>query len=144
MKSKGIFPDIKDPKQAIRYLLAGGLNTLFGLSIYPILIFVFKLRDHYLLALLLAQAIGLVFAFSTYKAAVFRTKGNIVREFGKFIPVYLINYAVAWISVPLLVEKAGWHPVVVQVMFATICIISSYIWHNLLTFRHVPTNDQDP
>ena len=143
MTSERKSPNIRDPRHAIRYLVAGGLNTLFGLSIYPILIFVFMLREHYLLALLLAQSSSLIFAFSTYKAVAFRTKGNTVREFSKFVPVYLINYAVAWIFVPILVEKAGCHPVVVQLMFVTICIITSYIWHNMLTFRRAPERDPD-
>lgn len=119
-----------------RFLVAGGINTLFGLAIYPLLVLsVPWLGRHYMVALLIAQAVSLVFAFTTYKVGVFRTRGNIVREFGAFSTYYLFNYAANWAALPLLVEAARLPPVTAQLGFNFILIVGSWFWHRRITFR---------
>lgn len=120
----------------LRFLLAGGINTTFGLLIYPILLWSFDwLHRHYMIGLLLAQAIGLTFAFVNYKRTVFRTRGRLVREFATFSSFYLVNYAVNWAALPLLVEVAHIQPIVAQLAFAVVLAIGSWFWHSRVTFR---------
>ena len=92
-------------------------------------------NTHYLVALGIAQAVCLCFAFSTYKFGVFRTQGNVAREFGFFSGFYLINYAANWALLPLLVEVGHVHPAVAQVGFNIVVIVGSYFWHSRITFR---------
>ncbi|WP_240699896.1 GtrA family protein [Sphingomonas naasensis] len=125
-------------ERPLRYLLAGAANTAFGLAIYPLLLWsVPPLHTHYLIALALAQAISLCFAFATYKLGVFRTRGNVAREFGAFSSFYLFNYAANWAALPLLVELGGIPPIVAQLGFTALLIVGSWFWHSRVTFRSI-------
>ncbi|MFV0624316.1 GtrA family protein [Sphingomonas sp. ac-8] len=126
-------------RRPLRFLLAGAANTAFGLAIYPALLWgVPALRTHYMAALLIAQAVSLCFAFTTYKLGVFRTRGNVLREFATFASFYLANYAANWVALPLLVELAQLPPVIAQLGFTVALIAGSWFWHSRVTFRAVP------
>ena len=123
-------------KKPIGYVFVGGLNTLFGLAIFPLLLFVFPvLEQRYLFALFIAQAISIVFAFIMYKRTVFRTRGDLLREMWTFSSFYLIVFAVNWVTLPLLVEVAGIPPMIAQTGFSLFTVVTSYLWHSRLTFR---------
>ncbi len=120
----------------LRFVIAGGVNTLFGLAIYPVLLWSSDtLHCKYMLGLVIAQALSLCFAFLTYKLAVFRTRSDTLGEFGRFLPFYLFNYAVNWAALPLLVKGAGIDPIVAQLAFSIALMIGSYFWHSRITFR---------
>ena len=120
----------------LRFLVAGAANTAFGLSIYPLLLWsVPAFATHYMVALGVAQVVSLCFAFATYKLGVFRTRGNIAREFGAFSGFYLFNYGANWAALPLLVELAGIPPVIAQLGFTIVLITTSWFWHSRVTFR---------
>ncbi|MFV1919363.1 GtrA family protein [Sphingomonas sp. MJ1 (PH-R8)] len=123
-------------RRPLRFLMAGAANTAFGLAIYPALLWsVPAFRTHYLVALGIAQAVSLCFAFTTYKLGVFRTRGNILREFATFASFYLFNYAANWVALPLLVELAQVPPVIAQLGFTVALIAGSWFWHSRVTFR---------
>jgi putative flippase GtrA len=123
-------------ERPLRFMLAGAANTAFGLAIYPLLLWsVPTLHTHYLIALGIAQAISLCFAFATYKIGVFRTRGNVAREFGAFSSFYLFNYAANWAALPLLVELGGVPPIIAQLGFTAVLILGSWFWHSRVTFR---------
>lgn len=128
-------------RRPLRYLIAAGLNTGFGLAIFPLLIWSSAwLAEHYMVALLIAQALSLVFAFTTYRLGVFRAEGDIARQFGLFSGFYLFNYAANWAALPFLVEVVGIHPIVAQLGFAVVLMIGSYFWHSRVTFRSSGSN----
>ena len=109
-----------------------------GLAFYPLLLWsVPILHTHYMIALGISQAICLCFAFIIYKLGVFRTRGNLAREFAKFASFYLINYALNWLALPLLVEAGGVPPIIAQVGFSLLVMVGSYFWHSRLTFREI-------
>ena len=123
-------------ERPLRFLIAGGLNTLVGLSFYPLLLWAVPiLRVHYMIALGISQIVCLCFAYVTYKFGVFRTRGNVAREFSTFASFYLINYLANWIALPLMVEAGGVHPIIGQSVFTLTIIVGSYFWHSKLTFR---------
>ena len=74
-------------RRFIRFLLVGGLNTLFGYSVYALLIF---LHVHYALAALGGQVLGVLFNFKTIGLLVFDRRGN--RRFLRFVSVYILTY----------------------------------------------------
>ena len=120
----------------LRFLIAGAINTAFGLSFYPLLLLSAPLfQRHYLAALGVAQVVCLCFAYATYKLGVFRTRGGIAREFGAFSSFYLISYAANWAVLPLFVELARISPIVVQTGFTVATVASSWFWHTRITFR---------
>lgn len=120
----------------LRFLLAGGVNTLFGLAIFPLLLWAFPvLHSKYMLGLILAQALSLCFAFAMYKLTVFRTHAGTAGEFGRFLPFYLVAYAVNIAVLPLLVKGADLDPIVAQLGFSVVLMVSGYFWHSRITFR---------
>ncbi len=125
----------------MRFLVAGGINTAFGLAFYPLLLWsVPFLRTHYLVALALAQGVCLCFAYTTYKFGVFRTRGNTLREFSTFSSFYLFNYAANWAALPLMVEVGRLPPAIAQIGFTAVLIVGSYFWHSRVTFRSAGNN----
>jgi putative flippase GtrA len=119
----------------LRFIMVGGFNTLFGLAAYPVLFFVLKpLHLHYLVVLVLAYCVCIVFSFSTIKLLVFRTKGQQGREFGRFVTFNVLYLLLNLLALPVLVEFLGLSPVWGQMMFATLLVVSSYFWHSHITF----------
>ena len=119
-----------------RFIAAGGLNTVFGLVAFPLLMWL--LHDyalHYLIVLMIAQAFSMVFAYLTTKFLVFRTRGRYFSEFGKFVTFHLTNFALNLVGLPILVEFARLPPVWAQLGFALTVIVTSYFWHSRITFQ---------
>lgn len=120
----------------LRFVLAGGLNTLFGLATFPILMWVFSSRAiHYLIILTIAQALSIGFAFLTNKFLVFRTRGNLAPEFLKFCTFHLGYFLANLAVLPLLVEVFAIPPIWAQFLFAGCVIVTSYFWHSRITFQ---------
>jgi putative flippase GtrA len=131
----GVIALMRAHETKIRFLLAGGLNTLFGLAIFPVLIwFLAPLSLHYMIVLAVSQAICVVFAFVTNKMLVFKTRGEYFKEFGRFATFYIGSFAANLVALPILVELVRIPPIWSQLMFITTLIILSYFWHNRITF----------
>ena len=131
--------------EKLRYLAVGGVNTVFGISIFPLLMLASaNLRTNYLLTLAISQAVSILFSFTTYKLLVFRSSGGLVGEFTKFVGFNLTGIAANWAVVPALVEFGGAQPIVAQVGFTILWVIGSYFWHRSVTFRDTDTKKLDP
>jgi putative flippase GtrA len=74
----------------IRYLLVGGINTIFGYGLFAFFIY---LNLHYSLASLLSTILGVLFNFKTTGKLVFKSSDNrlIVRFFAVYGMVYVVN-----------------------------------------------------
>lgn len=123
-------------EKKLRFLIAGGLNTVIGLSVYPILYYFLEpLGVGYIQVLLLAQIICITFSFISNKYFVFKTKGNIKKEYAKFFMFYGLYLVLNLICLPFLVEAIQISPIISQTFFSIAIIISSYFWHNFITFK---------
>ena len=71
----------------LRFLLVGGLNTLFGYAVYAVLIL---LHVHYAVAAFVGTVLGVLFNFKTTGILVFGTRDN--RLIFRFVGVYVITY----------------------------------------------------
>jgi putative flippase GtrA len=76
--------------QLLRFLVVGGINTLFGYGIFALFIL---LHMNYVWAALLGQVCGVLFNFKTYGVLVFKNKNNrlILRFFGAYLVTYLLT-----------------------------------------------------
>ena len=72
-----------------KYLLVGGVNTVFGYSVFAILLF-FGL--HYSLAVLVGTILGVLFNFQSYGRLVF--KNHSWYFLSRYITVYILIYFV--------------------------------------------------
>src|SRR5882724_11466034 len=127
----------------VRFLLAGALNTVFGLAAYPTFFFLLAPRKlHYMVVLGITQVICVAFSYLTNKFLVFRTAGNYLRGSGKFVLFHLSYFLVNLVALPLLVEIVGMSPVWGQTLFAVAVIITSYFWHSNITFAPARTSEK--
>ena len=83
--------------QFVRFLIVGGVNTLFGFAVYTFLILC---HAHYAVAALLGTACGVLFNFKTTGLFVFRNSSN--RLLFKFCGVYAVTYGLNVLGLKLL------------------------------------------
>ena len=122
-------------KKKIRYIIAGGWNTIFGYFFGIFLFYFFKDNFPLIFILIVINIVAISMSFLTYKLYVFKTKGNWIRE---FIKSFLVYGSMSLISIPILLF-------LVDVMFLPfwlsqgitiiITIIFSYILHKNFTFK---------
>ena len=76
--------------QIFRFLVVGGINTVFGYGIFALLLW---LGLHYSIASLLSTVLGILFNFKTTGLIVFKSHDNrlILKFFGVYGIVYLLN-----------------------------------------------------
>ena len=127
---------IRVHEKKIRFLIAGGVNTLVGLSVYPALfVFLNPFGFGYMKVLLVSQVISITFSFITNKFFVFRTKGEVTKEYIKFFMFYGFYLTLNLIFLPIFVDVLYLTPIVAQTIFSMAVIVTSYFWHNLVTFK---------
>lgn len=134
--SKKFVSLIRTNETKVRFLATGVFNSLFGLMMFPFFFYVLEEYNfHYLIILTISQFISIIFAYLTNKFLVFKTKGNYLDEFLKFISFHLTHFIINIIALPILVEFFKLQPVAAQIFFATLVIISSYFWQSRITFK---------
>jgi putative flippase GtrA len=76
--------------QLVKFLIVGGINTLFGYLIFAFFIFI---NFHYSLAALISTIAGIIFNFNTTGRLVFNNRNNrlIFRFFGVYLIIYGLN-----------------------------------------------------
>lgn len=85
--------------QFFRFLIVGGINTMFGYGCFAIFIF---LEIHYTISVLLSTICGILFNFKTIGIIVFKNKDN--NLFFRFLYIYGFLYLcnIACIKIMLL------------------------------------------
>jgi putative flippase GtrA len=76
--------------------MVGGLNTIFGYSVFALLI---SLELHYTIATFLSTILGIIFNFKTTGKLVFKSNNNslIIKFTSVYMVVYLINISLLWL-----------------------------------------------
>jgi putative flippase GtrA len=85
---RALFQKLDQP--FFRFLVVGGINTIFGYGLFAFFIY---LNLHYSIASLLSTIIGVLFNFKTTGKLVFKSSDNrlIVRFFAVYGMVYVLN-----------------------------------------------------
>lgn len=116
----------------VRFLIAGGVNTLFGWMIYSITLL---LGAEVWLALLSGMLGGMAFNFFSLGGYAFRDLSS--QRIPKFVISYLLVYALNLTSIHLLqslVHSAVW----AQLILTPIMAIFSYLIMSYWVFNHSP------
>ncbi len=87
-------------KTFAKFIAVGLLNTLFGYSVFALLLFI---GLHYAIATLVATVLGVLFNFKTIGTLVFKNSNNILII--KFVGVYTITY---FLNIVLLKILSTW------------------------------------
>lgn len=124
-------------KEKIRFLAVGGVNTLFGLGLYPFLYFMLGSENGplgYLQLLVVSQIICVSISYFGNKYLVFRVKKLSVSEYGRFWLYHIIIILINLLALPLIVRGFSVNPMIGQTLFSIIVIVTSYMWHSKITF----------
>lgn len=120
-----------------RYLIVGGWNTVFGMVVYAGLYSWLGQRTHYLVLLIPSNILAITNAYFCYKLLVFKTHGNILREYFRCYIVYgsmmlvgssLMFALVEWLRVP---------PIVANCACIILTTIFSYLSHRNYSFAKI-------
>jgi putative flippase GtrA len=122
-------------KKKIRYISVGIWNTVFSYAAFVFLYYLTNSWLHYMLVLVLSQVVGLTNAYVCYKLLVFKTKGNIIREYLRFYVVYGSTFIVNILLIGLFVEVLGINPVISQGVIAIIVVTMAYFGHSRFSFN---------
>ena len=122
-------------KQSLRYLMAGGWNTLFGYGVGVGLYTVLSHELHVAVIAAIANILAITMSFLTYKLFVFKTTGNWLSEYGRSYVVYgsmaLLSIALLW----ALVDYLGIDIWYAQALVVLLTVGISYLGHKFFTFR---------
>ncbi len=119
----------------IRYLIAGGYNTVFGFAVFTGLFILLESDLHYLGIAIITQIISITNSYIVYRVFVFKSRGKIINEYFRIYIVYGISFILGIALLTLLVEFAGLHPVLAQFFVIIITVIVSYIGNRRFTFN---------
>ena len=122
-------------RQEIRYLLAGGWNTLFGVGSSFLFYWLLHHRIHYMVILVLTNLLAVSMAYVIYKKYVFCTHGNIFREYIKFYTVYGAAIVFGLVSTPFCIEVVGINFYISQLLILVVTVAFSFVCHKRFSFR---------
>jgi putative flippase GtrA len=122
-------------RREFAFLLVGAINTAVGLAAFAALFSLWGDTLHYMGALVLAYAIGILVAFVLHRRFVFHVQGNVVVDFLRFTAVQGLSFAINAVALPILVEIAGLPVLPAQVLAMGLVVVSSYFGHLLFSFR---------
>lgn len=129
-----LFKIYHDHAEVIRYLVAGGYNTVFGFLVFAGLYFLLETQLHYIVIAMIAQVLAITNAFLVYRYLVFRSDGNILHEYLKIYVVYGVTFVLSIVMLALLVELLGLHPVLAQFFVILVTVVVSYLGNSRFTF----------
>lgn len=134
--------------EALRFLIAGGGNTLFGIAdtFFFTWLCVHVAPAHVALAtsvaVLLATVVNISVSFLTYKWFVFQTKGNYLREYSRSWLIYLPSLLLSMVAVaPLAALLAHWlprpslAPYAAQACIIAVAVVPQFLGHKNITFK---------
>ena len=123
---------VKD--QRIAFIIVGVANTGIGFGFFSL----FLQFEPYLLALAFAHVCAVLCAFVLYRHLVFRVRGNVLRDLGRFELVYLTSLGINYALLPFGVEVLHLGPLVAQAGVTLLTTIISYVGHREFSFRRKP------
>jgi putative flippase GtrA len=128
-------------RSKILYLLVGGWNTVFGYGAFALLYYFLSGFIHATIILTLCYILSITNAYIGYKIFVFKTKGNVLREYFRFYVVYGGAFLINLILLPVFMSYLILSAYVSQAMITMMTIVGSYILHKKFTFRKKNKNN---
>lgn len=128
-------------RRSVRFVLVGGVNTLFSFGVFAALQVTVGEHVHYLVILAVSHVVGVLEAYVLQRRLVFRVSGHWWRDLAKFWSVYLVALGVNAVALPALVEILGVPvlPAQAAVMLGT--AVGTFVVHRAFTFRRPVQGD---
>jgi len=128
-------------QEKIRFLIVGGFNTAFGLFVFYLFEFLFGASIGYMGSLYCSFALVTVSSFLLYRFLVFKVTGKVIKDFFRFVAVYLIPLGANTIALPLLVSVVGINVYLSQTLIVVFSTVVSYLGHKYFSFRRKTSTD---
>ncbi|MGJ3510081.1 GtrA family protein [Enemella sp. A6] len=126
----------------LRYLVVAGCTALGYVGLVALGLWI---GWHYMIAILVAQAITIACAFPAYRNLVFHSRGTIWADFVRFLSVWASGAIAGLVATPFLVEVFGMPPLFAQVLAIVVIAVASYLGHRFFSFRdREPEHDARP
>ena len=119
----------------VRYLVVGGWNTLFGLALFAVLLWLLGGVVGYGVILLICQVIATIQAHWAQRRFVWRSESQFWPELLRFSLVYVVAYFVNLTLLTLCVEGLGWPVLQSQVAVTMLMVVLTYTINKVWTFR---------
>ena len=122
--------------QKFRYLLVGGVNTVFGYLVTVFFYYSLSKVVHTLAILALAHIFAISFSFFTNKVYVFKSKGKSASEYWRYFFVYGNAAIIAILFTWFLTDYTNIPFWIVQALVLTATVIVTYFSHKKYTFKY--------
>lgn len=128
-------------RHEIRYLIVAGTTSLGYICLVAAGL---GLGLHYMVAILIAQAITISCAFPAYRNLVFESKTSVWGDFVRFLTVWASGAVAGIVATPFLVEVFKMNPLIAQVLAIVVIAVASYLGHRFFSFRGATKAKADP
>lgn len=128
----------------VRFFCVGTFNTAFGYVLFAILTYVIGTRIEYgyMVANAISNICAIIVAFIAYKFLVFKTKGNYIHEFLRFVSVSGITAVINLALLPILVAALNiigiakaYSPYLAGALLTSMNVITSFFGHRNFSFN---------
>ena len=116
--------------QFVRFLIVGGLNTLFGYAVFAGLVLAGVRPGP---ALVVTYVVGVVFNFFTTRRFVFAARGG-GAAFARFVAAYVVIYFFN-AALYFLLERVVGSPLVAQALCVPVVAVFSFLLFRFQVFR---------
>jgi putative flippase GtrA len=120
--------------QRVAFLAVGAINSVVGYVCFAGLLLLLG-QSGYLVALVCAYVIAVLFAFVLYRFFVFRVRGHVLADLWRFATVYISSLAVNFVLLALLVEFAHLRVLLAQALIVFVTSVMNWIGHKHFSFR---------
>lgn len=124
-------------KEKIQYLVTGIWNTIFGYGIFSLLHYLFKEMINDNIVLTISYIFSITNAYILYKLMVFKTKGNVCKEYIRFYFVYIWVYLMNIILLPIVTKAFNGDIYRSQAVIIILITIMSYFGNKKFTFKPI-------
>ena len=116
--------------QLLRFLAVGGINTIFGYSLYAVLVWLMLPPQ---IALLLSTILGVLFNFATYGRVAFDRRLGWA-SFFRFVAVYAVLYGINVVLLRVLLNM-GQSPYIAQLILLIPMTGGAFLAQRYFVFR---------
>jgi putative flippase GtrA len=129
---------VKD--QRVAFLLVGGANTAFSTGLFIALALAFPQTPSFIL-LTASWGVSLIAVFFVYRKLVFRVKGHLWLDLGRFALVNLTSLLTNVSLLSLCADILGFPRIPTQLAITGVSVIISYFGHRHFSFRRKHSPD---
>jgi putative flippase GtrA len=122
-------------REPLLYLVVGGWNTVFGYGVWALMQYLLGDYLPYLVVLMLAWPIAVLNAYLGYRYVVFRSQASVLKEFPRFLLVYLVTLVANLALLPVALRAMPFNIYVVQALLTVLVVVCSYLGLKYFSFR---------